>query len=235
MIDLLTQTIDWMANLPPILMYLLILVIAYGENVLPPIPGDMIVVFGGYLAGISTLNIWIVIILSTIGGAVGFMTMFVLGNRLGEAIMDPHKYRWLPKDQIQVGRRWLQRWGLGLIAANRFLSGTRSVISIVAGMAHMPSRKVLVFATISALVWTSLIAWAGYLLGDNWEIVGDYLEVYGKIMLWLVAAFVIGYVAWRFFRRREAITVSETVGPYEGAGEAERPRKNEGPGEAEGQ
>ncbi|MFV1979940.1 MAG: DedA family protein, partial [Rhodothermia bacterium] len=72
MLDLLTQTLDWMARLPPVLMYLTVLVIAYGENVVPPIPGDMIVVFGGYLAGISTLNIWVVILLSTIGGTAGF-------------------------------------------------------------------------------------------------------------------------------------------------------------------
>ena len=190
-------------------MYLTILVIAYGENVLPPIPGDMIVVFGGYLAGLGTLNIWVVILLSTIGGAAGFMTMFLLGNRLGEAIMDPHKLRWLPKDQIMVGRKWLQRWGFGLILANRFLSGTRSVISIVAGMAHMNTRKVFVFAAVSSVVWTVLIAWGGYLVGDNWEVVGEYLKVYGRFMLWAVVVIVVGYVGWRFFRRHEAKVHSE--------------------------
>ena len=195
--------IDWMAGLPPSLMYLTILVIAYGENVVPPIPGDMIVVFGGYLAGLATLNIWVVIILSTIGGAAGFMTMFFLGKRLGEAIMDPHKYRWLPKDLIIVGKKWLQRWGFGLIAANRFLSGTRSVISIVAGMAHMDTKRVLIYSTISAVVWTCLIAWGGYLVGDNWEVVGDYLAGYGRFMLWIVVAFLAGYIGWRFFRRHE--------------------------------
>lgn len=184
-------------------MYLTVLVIAYGENIVPPIPGDMIVVFGGYLAGISTLNIWVVILLSTIGGAAGFMTMFLLGNRLGEAILDPRKLRWLPKDQIMVGRKWLQRWGYGLILANRFLSGTRSIISLVAGMAQMDTRKVLALATISSAVWTFLIAWAGYLVGDNWGIVGEYLTVYGRFVLWAAILFVAGYVGWRFFRRHE--------------------------------
>ena len=198
-----------MAALPPSLMYLTILVIAYGENVLPPIPGDMIVVFGGYLAGISTLNIWGVIILSTIGGTLGFMTMFLLGNRLGEAILDPHKLRWLPKDQVMVGRKWLQRWGFGLILANRFLSGTRSVISLVAGTAHMDSGKVLLASTISSAVWTCLIAWGGYLVGDNWEIVGEYLAVYGRIMIWVAVLAVLGYVGWRFFRRHEVKVESE--------------------------
>jgi membrane protein DedA with SNARE-associated domain len=203
LLDLLTSIIDWMSGLPPSLVYLTILLIAYGENVVPPIPGDMVVVFGGYLAGVSSLNIWAVILLSTIGGAAGFMTMFWLGNRLGEAIMDPRRFRWLPKDQIMVGRRWLRRWGYGLILANRFLSGTRSVISIVAGMAHMNTRRVLAAATTSAAVWTCLIAWIGYFVGDQWEIVGEYLATYGKIMLWVVVAGVGVYLAWRFFRRHE--------------------------------
>lgn len=203
MLDLLTDIVNWMTGLPPSLMYLTIFVIAYGENVVPPIPGDMIVVFGGYLAGVSNLSIWAVILLSTVAGAAGFMTMFLIGNRLGEAILDPKKLRWLPKDQIMVGRRWLRRWGFGLILANRFLSGTRSVISIVAGMAHMNTKRVLLSATISAAVWTSVIAWVGYLVGENWEIVADYLTVYGQFMLWAVLAFIAGYVAWRLFRRHE--------------------------------
>lgn len=217
MLDLLTSIVDWMSALPPSLMYLTILVIAYGENVVPPIPGDMIVVFGGYLAGLTTLNIWVVILLSTVGGAAGFMTMFLIGNRLGEAIMDPQRYRWLPKDQIQVGRRWLQRWGFGLIVANRFLSGTRSVISLVAGMAHMTTKKVLLCATISAAVWTCTIAWGGYLVGDNWEVVGEYLAVYGQFMLWGVVLFVAAYAGWRFFRRREG-RVDDTAKADPGTG-----------------
>lgn len=210
MVDLLTDLITWMEGLPPGLMYLTIFVIAYGENVLPPIPGDMIVVFGGYLAGKSTLALSGVIVLSAIGGAAGFMTMFYLGRRIGSAIMQPHKYRWLPKDQIQTGRRWLARWGYGLIAVNRFLSGTRSVISLVAGMARMPSRPVFIAATFSAVVWCGLIAWLGYIVGDNWEIVGHYLAVYGRIVLWVVLAAIVLYVGRRIFVRKKALDAEES-------------------------
>lgn len=204
MIELLGDLILWMESLPPSLMYLIILVIAYGENVVPPIPGDMIVVFGGYLAGKAALSLTGVIVLSTIGGVAGFMTMFYLGRRLGSAIMQPDKYRWLPKDQIATGRRWLNRWGYGLIAVNRFLSGTRSVISLVAGMARMQTRPVFVASTFSAAIWCGLIAWLGFIVGDNWEVVGEYLAVYGRVVFWLVVAIVAGYAGYRIFRRKKA-------------------------------
>ena len=205
MIELLTDLVAWMESLPPALMYLLILAIAYGENVVPPIPGDMIVVFGGYLAGKAALSLTGVIALSTIGGAAGFMTMYYLGLRLGSAIMRPDKYRWLPKDQIATGQRWLNRWGYGLIAVNRFLSGTRSVISLVAGMARMPGQPVLIASSFSSLIWCALIAWLGYVVGDNWEVVAEYLAIYGRIIFWLVFAIVVSYAGYRIFRRKKAV------------------------------
>ncbi|HUF09953.1 MAG TPA: DedA family protein [Rhodothermales bacterium] len=205
MIELLTDFVAWMESLPPSLMYLLIFAIAYGENVVPPIPGDMIVVFGGYLAGKAALGLTGVIALSAIGGVAGFMTMYYLGRRLGSAIMRPDKFRWLPKDQIATGQKWLNRWGYGLIAVNRFLSGTRSVISLVAGTAKMPVRPVLIASTFSSVIWCALIAWLGYMVGDNWEIVGKYLEIYGRIIFWLVLAIVVCYAGYRIFRRKKAV------------------------------
>lgn len=218
MIDLLSDLVSWMEGLPPEFMYLMILVIAYGENVLPPIPGDMIVVFGGYLAGKSTLTLSGVIVISTIGGAAGFMTMFYLGRRIGSAIMQPHRYRWLPKDQIATGQRWLSRWGYGLIAVNRFLSGTRSVISLVAGMAKLPTRPVLIASTFSAALWCGLIAWLGYMVGDNWEIVGHYLAVYGTVVLWVIVAIVVLYTGRRLLRRKKAIVATEAEATEDAAG-----------------
>ena len=84
--EFLADIVEWMSSLPALWAYIMILVIAYGENVLPPIPGDMIIVFGGYMVGIDRLDITPVIILSTIGGSLGFMTMYVLGNRIGRRV-----------------------------------------------------------------------------------------------------------------------------------------------------
>ena len=210
MIDILADLAAWMGGLPPALIYLTIFVIAYGENVLPPIPGDMIVVFGGYLAGKSVVSLIGVVGLSSVGGTLGFMTMFYFGKRLGNVVLQPDRYRWLPKDQIATGQRWLSRWGYGLIAVNRFLSGTRSVISLVAGMAKLPPRPVLLAASLSSFIWCGLIAWLGYVVGDNWEIVGEYLAIYGKIAMWLVFSAVALYVIRRFVRRKRML---ETQSP----------------------
>ncbi|MFQ5569784.1 MAG: DedA family protein [Rhodothermales bacterium] len=199
---LFADLIEWMAGVGPFWAYLIILVIAYGENVVPPIPGDLVVVFGGYLVGLGRLNFFIVVLLATLGGAMGFMTMYALGARVGQAVLDPNRYRWLPKRHVFKARDWLQRWGYGVVAANRFLSGARSVISLTVGMAHMNAWRTALFATLSAAVWTFMITFAGYKVGENWEVVSVYLRRYGQIIL-AVIVLVIGFQVGRTYLRRK--------------------------------
>lgn len=200
MLDWFSNFFTWMQALPPVWAYVTLLIIAYGENVAPPIPGDMVVVFGGYLAGLGQLHLGVVVLLSTIGGALGFMTMFAVGVRLGEALLDPDRYRWLPRDGVEKARRWIHKYGYGVIAANRFLSGARSVISLTAGMAQMQTWRTLWWCTVSAFVWTGLISYAGYAVGDNWQLVVTYLRAYGRVILTLLligAALLVGRWYWR--------------------------------------
>lgn len=200
--DVLSDIVQWMEMLSPVWAYILILVIAYGENVVPPIPGDMIVVFGGYLVGLGKLELWLVVLLATVGGAVGFMTMYAIGYRVGVAVLDPERLRWLPKRQVGKVERWLRKWGFGVVLANRFLSGLRSVISITVGMAHMDPWKTALFATISALLWTLMIAYAGYAVGDNWPVISVYLRQYGQVVLGAIGVFVLIRVVLYVHRRQ---------------------------------
>lgn len=189
--NLFADLIAWMADVPPLWAYGIILIIAYGENVVPPIPGDLIVVFGGYMVGLGRLDFVVVVLLATLGGTAGFMTMYAVGSRLGKAVIDQDRYRWLPREYVSKAQAWLERWGYGVVAANRFLSGARSVISLTVGMAHMPPWRTAAFATLSAALWTLLITFAGYKVGENWEVVSDYLGRYGQVVLALIVLVVI--------------------------------------------
>ncbi len=188
--DVLIDIVDWMSSLPPFMAYLTILVVAYLENVIPPVPGDMLVVFGGYMAGLGLLNPWLVVLLATIGGSLGFLTMYGIGYKVGQGLMDPHRYRWLPKQKFEVVKGQLQKWGFKLVAANRFLSGLRSVISLTVGMAHMSFNQTAFWCSVSALVWTALITTAGFYVGENWGVVGEYLRGYGTAVTSVILLFV---------------------------------------------
>lgn len=201
--------VDWMLALPPLWGYVIVLAIAYGENIMPPIPGDMVVVLGGYLAGHGHLHLGGVVLLATIGGALGFMSVYALGRTVGPRVLEPGRYRWVPHEQAAQVQQWLHRYGYGVVAANRFLSGARSVISLAVGAAQMSAWRTAAFATLSALVWTALIAYAGYTLGENWGVVVSYLDAYGRIVASGFALLAVGWGVRWYWRQRTRAAASE--------------------------
>ncbi len=197
--DFLAEMVEWMAGLSPIWAYSTVLLVAYVENVIPPIPGDMIVVFGGYMAGLGLLDPWLVVVLATVGGTLGFMSMYAIGHRIGNGIMDENRYRWIPKNRIEKVRVKLRERGFLLIAANRFLSGLRSVISLTVGMAHMSAGKTWLWSAVSALLWCALLTGGGVFVGENWEVVSEYLRGYGTVITGLIVLFAL--IQWIRYRR----------------------------------
>ncbi|GMQ83135.1 MAG: DedA family protein [Rhodothermia bacterium] len=197
MSERLTDLVEWMTVLPIFWTYVLILAIAYTENVIPLVPGDLIVVFGGYLVSVGRLDIAIVILLGTIGGSLGFMTMFAVGRRIGHLVFSPKRTRWLSEARIDQVRGLLDRWGFGLVAANRFLSGLRSVISLTVGMVHMSVWRTALYSTLSAFVWTSILVIVGYFVGENWTVVREYFRNYG----WFIVGVIVLFTGFQLVRR----------------------------------
>lgn len=206
--------LNWMEAVPVLWAYAAILVIAYGENVVPPIPGDMVVVFGGYLVGVGKLNFALVVLLSTVGGALGFMTMYAIGRKIGEAVIESDRVPWIPRTQVARAREWLERWGYGLVAANRFLSGLRSVISLAVGMANTPAMPTAFFATLSAFVWTGLITYGGYAVGDNWAAIAGFLRDYGRVVTAVIIFVVAVQLARWYLKRKGSKTRTEDSGNF---------------------
>lgn len=208
MAEFLGDIVAWMEGLSPAWIYATVFAVAYIENVVPPIPGDMIVVFGGYLAGRGQVDLVTIILLATVSGSLGFMSMYAIGRTFGEAVLDPNRMRWIPKTAAWKVRTWLQRYGYGVVAANRFLSGARAVISLMVGVARMPAGPVALWATLSAALWIATIAYLGAVVGDNWAVVGEWLKRYGQGVTALLIMSALVYVSVQVWRRRQTSTGS---------------------------
>jgi membrane protein DedA with SNARE-associated domain len=196
MFEEITQFVVEYVRLAPVsLVYLIIFTIAYVENVIPPIPGDVLVAFAGYLAADGLVRFDIMLIGTTIASIVGFMSMYALGSKWGDGI-NVHKeshwlFRYISFNYTDRAKRWMNRWGAGVILANRFLAGTRSVISLMAGISHIPIHTAIWASAVSAFLWNSLLLWAGWLIRENWEVIGRYLNTYGSLVLVGLALFAI--------------------------------------------
>src|SRR5690606_39011525 len=99
----------------------------------------------GYLAAEGLVSGSGILGLTTVASAAGFMTMYAIGKRWGSGIRryrETHwTFRFINITYFDRAQRWMDRWGGGVVLANRFLAGTRSVIALMAGMGHLPPGR----------------------------------------------------------------------------------------------
>lgn len=210
--DFTIDLVEWIEVLPVVSIYLAFFLIAYSENVLPPIPGDLLVVFGGYLAAEGLVNFPLVLFLTTVASVGGFMTMYWLGYKWGDGIREKRSKFWMFKyvdfKYTQKVQGWMNRWGQGVIMANRFLAGTRSVISLMSGISQTNIRFTIASSTLSSLLWNFILLGSGWIIQENWEEIGRYLSLYSRVVIALIAVFVV-YKLVRYRKKKKLKGMSE--------------------------
>jgi membrane protein DedA with SNARE-associated domain len=181
--------------------YVLLAVSAFFENIVPPIPGDTVTVFGGYLVGSGRLTLTGSVLATTAGSFAGFMVMYAVGRFLGHELLK-HGGRVFAPATIDKVHGWFERYGVGVVIANRFLSGARSVISICAGIARLNPWLVAGCCLMSCLAWNWLLIWAGSKVGENWGMIIEMLKKYNAVMAVALALGVAVWIARSILQRR---------------------------------
>ena len=194
------QFVQRIGELPPPWAYAVLALSAFLENVLPPVPGDTVVLFSAYLAGRGVLA-WIPVYAATcLGGTAGFLVMFAIGRSQGRGLLQGGGWRArvFPKRRLQRAAAWLQRYGAWLVLGNRFLSGVRSVIALSAGLGGLGWLPVAGLGFLSMALWNGLLLYGGMALGENWDRVSELLTRYNRWVtaLLAVAAVVMGVRVW---------------------------------------
>jgi len=186
----------------------LVFAIAFVENIFPPSPSDVLLVFAGSLVGIGRVGMVEVLFAATAGSTLGFVTMYAIGRAFGRKIIERGKLPFIPLDSLHTVEGWFRKYGYWIIIVNRFLSGTRAVISFFAGVAEMNPVPTTILCAMSALAWNALLVTGGYYLGSNWERIGYYLNMYSGIVTGLIALCAIVLLVRYFITRRKAKTGS---------------------------
>ncbi|MBB4351206.1 DedA family protein [Aliirhizobium cellulosilyticum] len=168
------------------------------ENVFPPIPSELIMPLAGYLATRGDMNILVVIGAGTIGSLLGTLPWYYLGRRLGHhgvrRLAENHG-RWLtmsPSDVDAASDRF-KRHGNSSVMLGRLIPTVRTLISVPAGVANMPLGRFLLFSSIGTLLWTAALALAGYLLGQAYSTIQDYVDPVSTMVLIIL----VGYYIYR--------------------------------------
>ena len=174
------------------------------EHVFPPFPGDLGVTLGaavGFARGWSTPLLFAAAVL---GGALGSCVAWYFGRWLEHRSHFP-KRPWVARahDEALAVTRALDRHGLSLVVASRFLPGVRAFVIVATGFRRFPLVNVLVAATLGATLWNALLFSLAALVGRNLDALGRWLDAYNRAVFVLAAAVVTALVArWAWRRRR---------------------------------
>lgn len=198
------EIIRHLLALNPIWVYLSVSAFAFLENIFPPLPSDVVVLFVGSLVGIGTIDFTAALLLATFGSTAGFVVMYKVGDWFGVKILEAGKLRFIPVDSVHKVEGWFRKYGYVLIVINRFLTGTRAVVSFFAGMSELPLMPTVVLSFVSAFVWNFVLLFAGKELGENWQLIAQYLETYSKAVTGILAIIVILFVGRYVYYRLRA-------------------------------
>ena len=178
------------------------------ENVFPPIPSEVILLFGGFMTTFSDMNIVGVIISSTLGSVLGAIILYYIGKilnkeRLKKIITSkPGKILRLKPEDIDKADEWFDTKGNKTVFFCRFVPIIRSLISIPAGMSEMPIKKFLIYTAAGSLIWNAALTIAGSIVGENWTSILDIMDKYSHIILvLLIIIFVVAIVL--FYKKRK--------------------------------
>lgn len=183
--------IDAFQHLIDTLGYFGVFVLLLIENLFPPLPSEVVAPFCGYAAARGELNIWGVIAAAVLGSMVGQLPWYYAGRVLGQRRIETlaaHYGRWLTVTPHEVRRvfAWFNRYGAVSVFFGRMVPAVRAVISLPAGIAEMPFGKFLAYSLAGTTIWMGGLAYAGYVLGQNYELVEEYMGPGTKVVVALI-------------------------------------------------
>ena len=172
------------------------------ENILPPIPSELIMPLAGFTVTQGNLKFLYVVIAGTIGSVLGATPWYFLGKSWGlkrsKKIADRYgKWLTLSGEDVEKAKKWFDRRGYTATAIGRLVPGIRTYISVPAGISKMPLLPFLIYSTLGSAVWVTLLTYAGYILGENYERVGTYLKPISSIVIVLLLALLIYWIIKR--------------------------------------
>ena len=138
------------------------------ESTVIPVPSELVVAPAAYHAAAGNLDIWLVILFSTLGADVGATINYLAGWNLGRPII--YKFansKWghlclLNQEKVEKSERYFDEHGMVATITGRLLPGIRHLISIPAGLAKMSYWKFLLYTTIGAASWHTILALLGH-------------------------------------------------------------------------
>lgn len=187
--------------------YISIFLLITLESIFPPIPSVVILTFGGFMTENTALTIPGVIAAATVGSVSGAVMLYGIGRwlnteRLERIVTNWGHILWVKAKDIQKADTWFKRYGYPAVFFCRMIPLIRSLISIPAGVVKMKFGLFLLCTTLGTLLWNTLLVCAGALLGESWEEIVKFMDIYSNIVYIVLASAAIIFFLYLVYKRR---------------------------------
>lgn len=179
------------------------------ENVFPPIPSEVILLFGGFMTTYTSLNIALMVVAATLGSLLGAIVLYYIGKILNKERLKKivsgkvGKVLRLKEKDIDMADHWFDTKGNKTVFFCRFIPIVRSLISIPAGMSEMPMAKFLLYTTVGSAIWNTVLIVIGNRVGENWESILGVFDQYSHIVLILLILIFILFIVWFYTKKQK--------------------------------
>lgn len=179
------------------------------ENVFPPIPSEVILLFGGSLAVASGLGAFGVIAAATLGSLLGALMLYYIGYRFNAETLKKifsgraGRITRIKPEYVDISEKWFVKYRNKAVLLCRCVPLVRSFISLPAGFSKMNIPVFVILTLIGSAVWNTVLVLIGAALGETWTGALPYFERYAHIVLIAAIAAVAVFVLYRTMSRKK--------------------------------
>jgi len=169
------------------------------ESACIPLPSEIIMPLAGWmLIGAGRWEfIFVAGLFGAIGNVLGSAISYWVGAHGGRPFLLRYgKYLLITEHEIDNADKWFARYGDRAAFFSRLLPGVRTFISLPAGIARTPRLRFYIFTFAGSLIWSTLLAFGGYLLGSNYEAIRRVMRPFDIPIVVIVLALV-AYFIWK--------------------------------------
>ncbi|MFA5565355.1 MAG: DedA family protein [Acidimicrobiia bacterium] len=193
---------DWVIGVIETIGYLGVAFLVSLENVFPPIPSEVVLPLAGFTASQGDATLWGMILAATAGSVVGAWILYGISAAIGPVrlrafILRYSRWFGIKATDLDRSEAWFDDHSGIAVLVCRCIPLIRSLVSLPAGFRRMNLVSFTLYTAIGSAVWNVLLIGAGYLLGDRWDVVGQWIDV----LQYIVIAAILGLLGWWVWTR----------------------------------